>query len=335
MILTLPEKIIFAIAVITTAYFSIRAIQKLIRIISIGQRKPEWRLIPKRLWQAIKKTLSLETVWRLRPIPSLFHALIVWGFTFYLIVNIGDVLQAYILDFVFQGSGTSGNLYRLVADFLSVGVVVGMMALLIRRFILKPENLGTRKTILLHEKAQNGIKRDSLIVGVFILAHVGFRFLGESFHLALSRVSDPWQPFASSVATLWGGLTETFLIVMIHISFWIALGLILLFIPYFPYSKHIHLFFAPLNFLLKPERRLIGVLNPIDFDDDTIEQFGASTLKDLGWEQIMDAFACIMCYRCQEVCPAYNTGKELSPAALEINKRYLAKRSKHKMLLIF
>ena len=37
----------------------------------------------------------------------------------------------------------------------------------------------------------------------------------------------------------------------------------------------------------------------------------------------MDAYACIMCYRCQQVCPAYNTGKVLSPAALEINKRYL------------
>lgn len=36
----------------------------------------------------------------------------------------------------------------------------------------------------------------------------------------------------------------------------------------------------------------------------------------------MDSYACIMCFRCQEVCPAYNTGKVLSPAALEINKRY-------------
>ncbi|HEX7621333.1 MAG TPA: (Fe-S)-binding protein, partial [Anaerolineales bacterium] len=51
-------------------------------------------------------------------------------------------------------------------------------------------------------------------------------------------------------------------------------------------------------------------------------QFGASKLNDLGWEQLMDSFACIMCFRCQEVCPAYATGKVLSPAALEINKRY-------------
>jgi Fe-S oxidoreductase len=92
--------------------------------------------------------------------------------------------------------------------------------------------------------------------------------------------------------------------------------------PLFSYSKHVHLFFAPLNFLLKPQRRLIGELSKLDFEDESVAQFGASKLADLGWEQSMDAYACIMCFRCQEVCPAYGTGKVLSPAALETNKRY-------------
>ena len=60
----------------------------------------------------------------------------------------------------------------------------------------------------------------------------------------------------------------------------------------------------------------------MNFDDTTLEKFGATRLEDLGFEQIIDAYACIMCYRCQDVCPAYQTGKVLSPAALEINKRY-------------
>ena len=107
-----------------------------------------------------------------------------------------------------------------------------------------------------------------------------------------------------------------------HIAFWLSIGAVVAFLPYFPYSKHIHLFFAPLNFALKPERKSIGELSYINLDDQSIEQFGAAKMKDLGWEQIMDSYACIMCFRCQEVCPAYNTGKLLSPAALEINKRY-------------
>ncbi len=320
--LTLPEKIIFALAVAASGYFAYRAIRRLIGIISAGQGEPDWSLVPKRLGRTITKSISLQTVWHFRFFPSFFHALVVWSFTYFLIINLGDVLQAYIPNFVFLGTGTLGNLYRLGADVLSIAALVGMTALLVRRFIFHPKNLGTRESTLLNVKARSGIRRDSLIVGVFILLHVGFRFLGETFNLALAAESDPWQPFASAVAPLWAGLSVSFLGFMVHLSFWVALGLILLFVPYFPYSKHIHIFFAPLNFLLKPERRSMGELTPLDFEDESIEQFGASTLKDLGWEQIMDAYACIMCYRCQEVCPAYNTGKVLSPAALEINKRY-------------
>jgi Fe-S oxidoreductase len=63
-------------------------------------------------------------------------------------------------------------------------------------------------------------------------------------------------------------------------------------------------------------------LTPLEFEDETIEQFGVTNLTHLSQTQLLDAFACIMCNRCQDVCPAYTTGKELSPSALEINKRY-------------
>ncbi|MEJ2749846.1 MAG: (Fe-S)-binding protein, partial [Anaerolineae bacterium] len=76
------------------------------------------------------------------------------------------------------------------------------------------------------------------------------------------------------------------------------------------------------NFMTRPERTYLGQMQTLDFEDESIEQFGAATLFDLDQTSITDAFACIMCNRCQQVCPAYNTGKELSPAALEVNKRY-------------
>jgi Fe-S oxidoreductase len=107
-----------------------------------------------------------------------------------------------------------------------------------------------------------------------------------------------------------------------HVAWWMALGLILVFLPYFPQSKHLHLFFAPLNFLLRPEWRSLGELARLDFDDESKEQFGAERIEHLSRSALMDAYACIMCNRCQDACPAYATGKVLSPAALEINKRY-------------
>jgi Fe-S oxidoreductase len=323
--LTLVEKVLFVIAVAVSGYYTWQGVQRMIAIIGRGQGKPDWNLAKKRIGSTIYKVLTFQPVFRFRRGPSLLHAFVGWGFTFYMLVNFGDVLQAYIPDFHFLGTGGLSNFYRLIADILSVGVLFGVFALMIRRFIAKPEVLGTRESTMLDESARAGIPRDSAIVGAFIFFHVGFRFLGESFAIAAEGHADAWQPFASAVASLWSGMDAGTLVVMQHVSFWVALGLILAFFPYFPYSKHIHLFFAPVNFLLKPERRSIGELGKLDFDDESIEQFGASTLADLGWEQINDAYACIMCFRCQEVCPAYNTGKILSPAAIEINKRYYLK----------
>ena len=319
--LTLVEKILFILAALASGYAVYRVAGQIRSTLLRGKGKPDLNLARKRLLAVAGKMITLQPTFRIRLGPSLMHAFIAWGFIYYLLVNLGDVLEAFIPNFVFLGVGLIGNFYRLLADLLSVAVLVGMTAMLVRRFILKPATLNARADVLLHPRARFGIKRDSAIVGSFILLHVGARFLGVSLSIAGGEALQ-WQPFASLVANLWGGMGETALVIAEHLCFWLAIGAILAFMPYFLISKHIHLFFAPLNFLFKPERRSIGELSKINFDDESLEQFGAARLEDLGWEQLMDAYACIMCYRCQEVCPAYNTGKVLSPAALEINKRY-------------
>ncbi len=319
--LTTPEKIIFILAVIVSLYATSRAVWRIIRILRRGHGRPDWSLIKRRIISVPARIISFQPVFRFRLLPSLFHGLVGWGFIYFVLVNIGDLLQAFFPGFTFLGHGVISKGYRLGADIFSLAVLVGINALIFRRFVLRPGTLSTRRDVLLHPKVRSGILRDSAIVGSFVTLHVGSRFLGESFRLAREG-SDAWQPFASSLSRLWVGVSSSQLIAGEHVTFWISLGLILAFLPYFLYSKHIHLFFAPLNYLLKPERRSIGELSRLDFEDESVESFGVSRLEDLGWEQLMDAYACIMCYRCQQVCPAYNTGKVLSPAALEINKRY-------------
>ncbi|MFL7890638.1 MAG: (Fe-S)-binding protein [Anaerolineales bacterium] len=319
--LTTAEKIIFIIAVLLSFLSALWISVRIIRIIKRGHGSVDWNEAPKRLFGVIAKTVTFQPVFRLRLIPSLFHALIGWAFLFYLLVNLADILEALFQDFDLFGPGTLGNLLRLTADLLSVAALVGMTALVIRRFLLKPATLSARDDILLSTKVRSSIKRDSAIVAGFILLHVGARFIGQSLKIGTGS-PDPWQPFASGLSRLWSGFPDSTLNLGIHITFWLAIGTILLFIPYFLYSKHLHLIIAPINFLIRPKRRSIGELDRLDFEDETIEQFGASFIEDLEWKLILDSYACIMCYRCQEVCPAYNTGKVLSPATLEINKRY-------------
>jgi Fe-S oxidoreductase len=320
--LTLPERILFILVLIGSLYLAYRAGMRIARSIGRGQGKVDWSVVPGRLVSALAKAGTLAPTFRLRLGASIFHAMVAWGFIYYLLVNIGDVLKGFISDFEFMGTGAIGDVYRFGADILSVGILVGMAVLLVRRFVIGTPELAAREDILLPEKVRFGIRRDSLIVGSFILVHVGSRFLGDAFESVL-HPDIGGRPFASAVGSLFANLDPAALRIGQHAFWWLALGTILLFVPYFLYSKHLHLIMTPVNFLLTPHRRSIGQLERLNFDDESIEQFGASRLEDLSWELIMDAYACIMCYRCQQVCPAYNTGKVLSPAAMEINKRYM------------
>ena len=319
--LSFTEKILFVLATAASLYFTYKGVKRIIAHIASGQGKPDWNLLWKRLGELIVKVGLFQPVFRFRLWTSLLHAFIGWGFLSFLLINLADLIYAFTNYKLLEHLGAVGDLYRLLADVANVAILVGMLALVARRFILRPATLSTRETTLLHPKARFGILRDSAIVALFILTHNTARLLGESFYVA-EKGYDRWQPFISAVAGLWSGADAGTLLIGERIMFWLSIGAVVAFLPYFPYSKHIHLFFAPINFALKPERRSIGELSYINLDDQSIEQFGAATMKDLGWEQIMDSYACIMCFRCQEVCPAYNTGKLLSPAALEINKRY-------------
>src|SRR5690606_25949285 len=177
------------------------------------------------------------------PVASTFHAFIFYGFVLYLFVNVIDGLRGFLPTgwTAGLGFGAVGDVYRLVADVLTVLILVGMVFFLVRRFAVRPTTLQQNERTLLHERVQQGsVRRDSLIVGAFIILHVGFRFTAESFLLAAEGHTDPFQPFASTLASL-VGFGEGRLVGW-HVGWWGALGLILAFLPYFPRSKHIHLF---------------------------------------------------------------------------------------------
>ncbi|MCB0001698.1 MAG: (Fe-S)-binding protein [Anaerolineae bacterium] len=317
--LTLVEMLLFALIVVASLFLSYRGFKKVIQVIQRGQGEPPLREVPRRLINAAVQWIALAPTWRARPGSTIMHALIAWGFMFYFLVNGLDVLKGYT---GWEVPGIAGDTYRLLADLLSAAVLVGMVYFLLRRFVFNSKVLTFNDNVKLMDKVKaGGMRRDSLIVGVFILCHVGFRLLGQSFGVAAHEL-DPWQPVASGISGLWSGMSESALVVAEHACWWIALVLILAFLPYFPYTKHFHLIMSGFNFLLKPKRTSLGELEPIDMEDESIEQFGAARLEDLHWKQVIDAYSCIMCNRCQDVCPAYTTGKELSPSALEINKRY-------------
>ena len=283
-----------------------------------GQPADRSDKLPTRFARALLEVAMQKPLASARPLVNIFHAFIFFGFSFYLLVNVVDVLEAFVPNWETIWQGPLADGFNLLADLFSVFVLVGMLFFLHRRFITKPKVLEFNSNVLLHPGvAAGGVRRDSLIVGGFILLHVGSRWVGSALQLAEAGGPDPWLPTASILLPLFTGMEPGLLEQTIRATWWLALGLILLFIPYFPRSKHIHLMVAPVNLALRretPRGALDAVQDPA--------QPGSTTLAGLPWPQVLDAFACIMCTRCHEVCPAHESGTPLSPSALEINKRY-------------
>jgi Fe-S oxidoreductase len=270
--------------------------------------------LARRIRRALWIVLTQKSVFKKRPVVSLLHAMIFYGFVFYFLVNLVDVLEGF---FGLHARGGLWNPFNIAGDLLTASVLTGIIGMLIRRLLVKPQDFAFAENTPVQPEVRNGIFRDSTFVACFIVFHVGCRLLFKATQLA-QQGSDPFQPVGSLFAGLFAGFSPDAVEFFNHFFWWGALGSILLFIPYFPRSKHIHIFLAPVNLALKKDQP--GVLQPMDFEKE--ETFGAAKLEDFVWPRLLDSYSCIMCNRCQDVCPASNTGKALSPAALLINERY-------------
>jgi len=313
------ERIVFILLVVVCGILAFQGFNRVFKTVRCGADADRSDNLIGRFITALFDVFLQKSIKNARPIVSLFHSFIFYAFSFYLLVNVNDVLEAYVDGWTTLGSDNIlANLFNLFADIFSVLVLVGMVFFLYRRFVQKPKVMEFNANVKLHPGVSaGGLKKDSLIVGIFILVHVGSRWLGTAIHLADNGNTDKWLPTASIMSGLFSDWSPAALETGIHVTWWLAMGLIVLFIPYFPRTKHIHLMVAPVNLALgrKTHRGAMdGVSNPASP--------GARTLSDLPWPQVLDSWACIMCTRCHEVCPAHESGTSLSPSAMEINKRY-------------
>ena len=314
------QRLLFLLFAVVAGGLGLRGFYRLYRRIAAGRKDSDERFnqLPRRIWYALVTTLTQSRTFRKRKVVGVFHSFIFYGFTFYLLVNLMDAIDGFF-PLSFTSLGLAGQIYVLLADVLSALVLMGVVALVIRRFLL-PSRIDFRfnELTLLHPNVQRKyITFDSILVSSFILFHVGSRALGAGAKLA-AEGPDQFAPFASLLSHLF---TPQNALAWRIFGYWGALGSVLAFLVYFPYSKHIHIFMAPAKYLVaRPVTS--GVLPAMELNMEMeTPKLGAKNLEDLAWPRLLDAYACIQCNRCQEVCPATVTGKSLSPSALEINKR--------------
>jgi Fe-S oxidoreductase len=237
-----------------------------------------------------------------RLLPGLMHAAIFWGFLVLFptifIAMIGTVDQHATLPWL----GRQGW-YALLVDVFAFLVFVGVLTAFAIRKVQRPRRF-----------AGSHVREADLIL-LLIAGIVISLFLWHASQIALGLNEYPgtWAPISGLIARTLAGPPAPYLE---RAAVWAHVLLILGFLVYLPYSKHLHIFLAAVNVFFG-RTRARGRLEPVDFEPaDEEVRFGTATVADMTWKQMVDTMSCTECGRCQDVCPAYNTGKELSPKLL-------------------
>ena len=243
-----------------------------------------------------------------RMVPGLMHAAIFWGFIALLptifIAMIGIVDQHATLPWL----GRQGW-YALLVDVFAAVVLAGVITAFVIRKVQRPRRFAGS-----HMREADLIL--ALIAGIVISL---FLWHASQIALGLNEYPAAWAPISSLIAQ---GLHHSWTPYLERGAVWAHVLLILGFLVYLPYSKHLHIFLAAVNVFFG-RTRARGRLEPINFEApmDADVRFGAATAADLTWKQVLDTVSCTECGRCQDVCPAFNTGKELSPKLLIMGLR--------------
>ena len=260
------QQLLFLLFAAITLALGARGFYRLYRRIARGRADSDLRLnhLPRRIAYALSTTLTQSRTFRKRPWISLFHSFIFYGFTFYLLVNLVDAIEGFY-PLNLERLGLFAHTYTFLADILSFLVLLGVLALVIRRFALPSRHDFTfnPRTLLHPAVKRQYITRDSLIVSVFILFHVGSRALGRQPASLASYPHRTPRPTPHSPHCYRIFSTRTTLLTWQILGYWGALGSVLAFLAYFPYSKHIHIFLAPAKYLVHRDVPT-GVLPALD-----------------------------------------------------------------------
>ncbi|OGO52828.1 MAG: hypothetical protein A2148_06365 [Chloroflexi bacterium RBG_16_68_14] len=245
---------------------------------------------------------------------GLLHTMIFWGFITLQVRTLNFLLDGFHEDISLQSIfGIVYTVYRPVMDLFDVLVIVGVGLAAFQRLVTRPRRLT--------------FNWDAWVILFLIWFLMVSDVLTNSFLILLDRGDrDAFSFFAFGLANLWDrigmgvGTGEA-----LHASWWyLHLVDFLVFLAYLPISKHSHILTAPINVFF---RRLTptGVLQPIPNLEER-EVFGVGRLQDFSWKQILDAYTCTECGRCEVACPASNTGKDLSPKEIMHDIRRVAER---------
>jgi Fe-S oxidoreductase len=292
--------------------FSLRAYQ-LFGFLTLGRAEKRWDNIGARILRELRVVLGQQKLLQW-PFPGLMHAFIFWGFVILFTTIVEAFGSVYFDHFALPLIGHVGALGGMQDLF----IVLVLSGIAMAFYIRKVQRPGRFRGSHLREA-------DFILMAIsgIMLTLIGLR----ATEIALGSFPYPtqWTPASTALASLFKSMPKASVDAWNSMLLWWHSLIVLGFLVYLGYSKHLHIITASVNVLTNASAsRPRGALKKIDIDIENMTEedvIGAGKITDLSWKQLLDTYSCTECGRCQAECPAWNTGKPLSPKLLIMDLR--------------
>jgi Fe-S oxidoreductase len=256
-------------------------------------------------------------------VPGLAHAFTFWGFIVLLLTIIEAYGALFSAHFAIVLVGTWAWV-GFIEDLFAVLVLAGIITFAVIRLSSDPKREGRGSRFAGSHTGAAWL----VLLGIFLVVATLLIYRGAQINTG--NFPYPRGAFASQIVGHWlhpagaanKGIETTFIL--------LQLAVILAFGVFVTYSKHLHIAVAPVNVLFSRRPNGLGPLEPmrsngkvLDFEeaDPDTDVFGIGKIEDMSWKGMLDLATCTECGRCQSQCPAWATGKPLSPKMIILELR--------------
>jgi Fe-S oxidoreductase len=306
------EKILMTLVIAAAAALFLRRCRTLWALLKLSRDTPSrpqrWgRKLMQQLVVVVGQRKLLQ--WS---VPGAMHALIFWGFLVLLTTIVEAFGTVYQEGFTLPLIGRWGPL-GLLQDLFIVAVAAGVVLAFWIRKLQRPGRFG----------GSHLGEADRILFAILAIMLTLLGARAASIALGRFPYDRAWTPLSDALAKSLDGFSRPALEALETVFVWWHSLLILGFLVFLTYSKHLHIITAGLNVLFTSERPK-GALAPMHLDFETMsedDRLGAHSITDLSFKQLLDGMTCTECGRCQSQCPAWNTGKPLSPKLVIMDLR--------------
>jgi Fe-S oxidoreductase len=257
-------------------------------------------------------------------VPGTAHFLTFWGFTILLLTVIESYGDLFSRTFSIPWIGHWAFI-GFLEDLVAVGVLIGIITFAVIRLRHDPHREGRRSRFYGSHTGAAWV-----VLGMIFLV-VATLLLYRGAQINTGVFPYPHGAFASEIVGHWLAPLGYGVNSVLEATFIVAqVGVLMVFLVIIVYSKHMHIFLAPVNVLFGRKPNALGALEPmrsngkvLDFEeaDPDTDVFGLGKIEDFTWKGLLDMGTCTECGRCQSQCPAWATGKPLSPKQVILDLR--------------